>query len=122
LAQDSRVSIASFTGSANVGFGILKNSTKQKVLLELGGDASVILDKSNITDEIIDRIVYGSFVNSGQVCISIQKILVILISYESLDEVIVQINSSKYSIQSGFYSDSRQNINYIIQELDSSGL
>ena len=73
----------SFTGSPKVGWGIQERSKRKKVVLELGGNAACIVDKS-ITDldHVVDRILFGTFFYSGQTCISVQRVIV----HESLHD------------------------------------
>ena len=47
---------------------------KKKVVL--GGNASVIVDRSANIDSAVKRILLGAFAHSGQVCISVQRIFV----------------------------------------------
>lgn len=68
--------VISFTGSAPVGWSIKDRVPRKKVLLELGGTAAVMVAPDGETPELIDRLVTGAFAYSGQVCISIQRILV----------------------------------------------
>ncbi|WP_281951500.1 aldehyde dehydrogenase family protein [Nitrosophilus kaiyonis] len=66
----------SFTGSVAVGKIIMKNAGIKKVSLELGGNAATFIDKSADLDMAASRCSVGAFVNSGQVCISLQRIYV----------------------------------------------
>ena len=68
--------VISFTGSVPVGNIITKNAGIKKVSLELGGNAATFIDKSADLDLAADRCALGAFVNSGQVCISLQRIYV----------------------------------------------
>jgi len=68
--------IISFTGSVPVGNIITKSAGIKKVSLELGGNAASYIDKSADLDLAADRCTLGAFVNSGQVCISLQRIYV----------------------------------------------
>ena len=76
LVTDDRLKMISFTGSASVGWQIKKNSGKKKVVLELGGNAGVIVHGDADVVYAADRCVAGSFGYSGQTCISVQRILV----------------------------------------------
>ena len=65
-----------FTGSPKVGIGIKQKAGLKRVTLELGSNAAVIIDEDvELTDEIIERVKWGAFVNNGQVCISVQRVL-----------------------------------------------
>ncbi|MBW7887294.1 MAG: aldehyde dehydrogenase family protein [Bacteroidetes bacterium] len=76
LVTDERIAMLSFTGSANVGWKLKAKAGKKKVLLELGGNAGVILDESADIDSAVPRCVAGGFGYAGQVCIKVQRILV----------------------------------------------
>jgi len=68
--------VVSFTGSVSVGNIIIKSAGIKKVSLELGGNAATFIDKSADLDLAASRCALGAFVNSGQVCISLQRIYV----------------------------------------------
>ncbi len=76
LVTDDRLRMISFTGSAAVGWQIKKNAGKKKVLLELGGNAGVIVHKDADLAYAAERSVAGGFGYAGQSCISVQRILV----------------------------------------------
>ncbi len=68
--------VLSFTGSVPVGKIITQNAGIKKVALELGGNAATYIDKSANLEHAAKRCAFGAFVNSGQVCISLQRIYV----------------------------------------------
>jgi len=68
--------VISFTGSVPVGNIITKSAGIKKVSLELGGNAATYIDASADLDLAAARCAFGAFVNSGQVCISLQRIYV----------------------------------------------
>jgi acyl-CoA reductase-like NAD-dependent aldehyde dehydrogenase len=76
LVTDERIKLISFTGSAAVGWQIKKNCGKKKVVLELGGNAGVIVHGDADLAYAADRCVVGGFSYAGQTCISVQRILV----------------------------------------------
>jgi acyl-CoA reductase-like NAD-dependent aldehyde dehydrogenase len=76
LVSDDRLKMISFTGSAAVGWQIKKNSGKKKVVLELGGNAGVIVHSDADLAYAAERCVAGGFGYAGQTCISVQRILV----------------------------------------------
>jgi acyl-CoA reductase-like NAD-dependent aldehyde dehydrogenase len=76
LVTDDRLKMISFTGSANVGWQIKKNAGKKKVVLELGGNAGVIVHSDADLAYAAERCVAGGFVYAGQTCVSVQRILV----------------------------------------------
>ncbi len=68
--------VISFTGSAQVGRIIMQNAGIKKVALELGGNAATFIDESADIKDAAKKCAFGSFYNSGQVCISLQRIYV----------------------------------------------
>jgi len=68
--------VISFTGSVPVGNIITKNAGIKKVSLELGGNAATFIEKSADLAYAATKCAMGAFVNSGQVCISLQRIYV----------------------------------------------
>src|SRR5579864_6854317 len=76
LVADDRLKMISFTGSTAVGWQIKKNSGKKKVILELGGNAGVIIHNDADIEYAAERCVAGGFGYAGQTCISVQRILV----------------------------------------------
>ncbi|MEA3512529.1 MAG: aldehyde dehydrogenase family protein [Campylobacterota bacterium] len=68
--------VLSFTGSVPVGNIITKTAGIKKVALELGGNAATFIDKSANLKKAASRCAFGAFINSGQVCISLQRIYV----------------------------------------------
>src|SRR5580698_674371 len=76
LVTDERIKLISFTGSAAVGWQIKKNCGKKKVVLELGGNAGVIVHSDADLAYAAGRCVTGGFSYAGQTCISVQRILV----------------------------------------------
>ena len=71
----------SFTGSPKIGWMLKERAGKKKVLLELGGNAAVYVDKSSLSgekeaQEIAKEICQGAYLYSGQICISTQRIFV----------------------------------------------
>jgi acyl-CoA reductase-like NAD-dependent aldehyde dehydrogenase len=76
LVTDERLKMISFTGSAPVGWDIKRRAGKKKVLLELGGNAGVIVHSDADVAFAAERCVAGGFGYAGQTCISVQRILV----------------------------------------------
>ncbi len=68
--------VISFTGSVPVGNIITKSAGIKKVSLELGGNAATYISKTADLELAAQRCALGAFVNSGQVCISLQRIYV----------------------------------------------
>jgi acyl-CoA reductase-like NAD-dependent aldehyde dehydrogenase len=76
LVTDDRIKLISFTGSAPVGWDIKRRAGKKKVVLELGGNAPVIVHSDADLEYAAERCVTGGFGYAGQTCISVQRILV----------------------------------------------
>lgn len=76
LATDERVAVVSFTGSDKVGWMLREKCARKSVLLELGGNAAVIVEPDCDIESVAQRIVTGAFSHAGQVCISVQRVLV----------------------------------------------
>lgn len=76
LVEDDRLAMITFTGSPQVGIDIKKRTGLKRVTLELGSNSPTIIDEDADLDAAVSRCVVGSFANSGQVCISVQRIFV----------------------------------------------
>ncbi len=77
LVTDDRFKLLSFTGSDQVGWDMKARAGRKKVTLELGGNAAVLIEPdTEISDALIDRVIGGAYGHAGQVCISVQRILV----------------------------------------------
>jgi acyl-CoA reductase-like NAD-dependent aldehyde dehydrogenase len=80
---DERLKLLSFTGSPGVGWDLKAKAGKKKVVLELGGNAAVIVDKDADLDHALSRIVFGGYYQSGQSCIHVQRVIVHEAIYET---------------------------------------
>lgn len=76
LVTDDRIQLLSFTGSPDIGWELKKQSGKKKVVLELGGNAGVIVSRKSDYKNIIPKCVMGAFSYSGQICIHAQRFFV----------------------------------------------
>lgn len=76
LVRDPRVAKISFTGSKVVGAYILAKAGIKKVTLELGNTSPVIIGADADLKFAAERCAVGAYYNSGQVCISVQRIYV----------------------------------------------
>jgi glyceraldehyde-3-phosphate dehydrogenase (NADP+) len=76
LVIDERIKLLTFTGSPAVGWDMKAKAGKKKVVLELGGNAGVMVDKDVDIESIVERLVQGAFANAGQSCISVQRVFV----------------------------------------------
>ncbi|UHQ18438.1 aldehyde dehydrogenase family protein [Lysobacter sp. KIS68-7] len=77
LVEDERIALLSFTGGL-VGWDLKARAGRKKVTLELGGNAACIVDEDpgQSLDKVVERMVFGAYYQSGQSCISVQRILV----------------------------------------------
>jgi acyl-CoA reductase-like NAD-dependent aldehyde dehydrogenase len=76
LAEDARIAMLSFTGSAKVGWHLKSVAGKKKVVLELGGNAAAVVLRDADIAWAARRCALGSFAQAGQVCIKVQRIFV----------------------------------------------
>lgn len=83
FTTDDRLKLLSFTGSPDVGWDLKARSGKKKVVLELGGNAAVVVDKDADLDHALERIVFGGYFQSGQSCIHVQRVIIHEDIYES---------------------------------------
>ncbi len=74
LVTHPKVSMITFTGSPEVGLRIRSLAGMKRVTLELGSNSAVIIEEDADLDAAVPRCIRGSFSNSGQVCISVQRI------------------------------------------------
>ena len=90
LVEDSRLKMITFTGSPDVGWDIKKRAGRKKVVLELGGNAGVIVEPDAEINLAAKKIAFGAFVYSGQVCISIQRAYIHSSKYEDFLESLIK--------------------------------
>lgn len=90
FTTDDRLKLLSFTGSPEVGWQLKAKAGKKKVVLELGGNAACIVDHDSDLDDVVQRLVFGAFYQSGQSCVGVQRILVHDQIYEELKERLVK--------------------------------
>ncbi len=76
LATDDRFPFLTFTGSVGVGWRLKQKAWKKRVTLELGGNAACIVHSDADLDYAVSKCLSGGFAQSGQSCISVQRVLV----------------------------------------------
>lgn len=76
LIVDDRFRMLTFTGSSEVGWAMKARAGRKKVVLELGGNAGVIVDRSADAAAAARRVAAGGFAYAGQSCISVQRVFV----------------------------------------------
>jgi acyl-CoA reductase-like NAD-dependent aldehyde dehydrogenase len=96
LVSDDRLKMLSFTGSAAVGWQLKAQSGKKRVVLELGGNAGLIIaDDADVADAAA-RAAVGGFSYAGQSCISVQRIFVHESAYTKfMDELVPGVQALK---------------------------
>ncbi|MEM7666243.1 MAG: aldehyde dehydrogenase family protein [Pseudomonadota bacterium] len=90
FTEDERLKLLSFTGSPAVGWELKAKAGKKKVVLELGGNAAVIVDKDADLDDALERIIFGAFYQSGQSCIGVQRIIIHEDVYDTFKPMLVE--------------------------------
>ena len=90
LVKDERVAMLSFTGSDKVGWHLKSICGKKKVALELGGNASVIVDEGGDLASIAKTVAVGANTYAGQTCISTQRIYVVQSVFEQFRVLLVK--------------------------------
>ena len=89
FTTDERLKLLSFTGSPGVGWELKAKAGKKKVVLELGGNAAVVVDADTDLDDAVERIIFGAFYQSGQSCIGVQRIIIHASIYDELKDRLV---------------------------------
>lgn len=90
FTTDERLKLLSFTGSPGVGWDLKSKAGKKKVILELGGNAAVVVDKDADLDHALERIIFGAFYQSGQSCIGVQRIIIHEDIYDEFKDMLVE--------------------------------
>ncbi|MBL0922853.1 MAG: aldehyde dehydrogenase family protein [Sphingomonadaceae bacterium] len=89
FTEDDRLKLLSFTGSPDVGWALKAKAGKKKVVLELGGNAAVIVDHDADLDDALERVIFGAFYQSGQSCIGVQRIIIHADIYDRFRNMLV---------------------------------
>lgn len=88
FTTDDRLKLLSFTGSPGVGWDLKAKAGKKKVVLELGGNAAVVVDKDADLDHALARIIFGGYYQSGQSCIHVQRVIIHEDIYETFRDML----------------------------------
>ena len=89
LVTDPRPRMLSFTGSAAIGWQLKAQAGKKRVTLELGGNAAVLVHEDADLELAAQKIVAGGFAYAGQSCISVQRVYVQKLRWQTLAQKIV---------------------------------
>jgi len=93
LVEDDRFKLLSFTGSPDVGWDMKRRAGVKPVVLELGGNAGVLVDDDADLDFAVSRIRMGAFAYAGQVCISVQRVFIHEAVFDTVRDQIVDASS-----------------------------
>jgi acyl-CoA reductase-like NAD-dependent aldehyde dehydrogenase len=114
MVRDPRVAFLSFTGSCAVGWHLKEIAGRKRVGLELGGNAAVIVHEDANLDLAASRIATGGFLNAGQICISVQRVLIHRAVYK---ETVAKIIASTSLLKVGDPRDPETDIGPMIDLL-----
>ena len=93
LVASDKIDKISFTGSVMTGLMISQRAGMKKVTLELGGnDPLIVLDDAN-TDAAVKGVINGAYLNAGQVCMGVKRIIVQEGIYEEFKAKLVEETS-----------------------------
>jgi len=116
LVTDDRIKLISFTGSAPVGWDIKRRAGKKKVVLELGGNAGVIVHSDADLAWAAERCVTGGFSYAGQTCISVQRILVERPAFTKFRDLLI---AGMSKLKAGDPMDDTTDLGPLIRESDA---
>ena len=119
FTTDDRLKLLSFTGSPEVGWELKSKAGKKKVVLELGGNAACIIDASADLDDAVKRVTFGAFYQSGQSCVSVQRIIIHESVYGAFREKLV---AATRELISGDPEDENVSIGPLISEKEAARL
>jgi aldehyde dehydrogenase (NAD+) len=101
--------VITFTGSTKVGrhIGMLCGKNLKRVSLELGGNSPLVVLQDADLDQAVDIAVFGKFLNAGQICMSINRIIIDEHVYEEFQKrFIKKVRSLKWG------DPSQENVSY----------
>lgn len=90
FTTDDRLKLLSFTGSPEVGWALKAKAGKKPVVLELGGNAACVVEPDTDLAYAAKRIGFGAFYQSGQSCISVQRVYIHDSKYDEMATLIVE--------------------------------
>lgn len=116
LITDERLKLLSFTGSPPVGWDMKNRAGKKAVILELGGNAACVIDEGTDVKDAVERLIFGAYYQSGQSCISVQRIFVHRSLYEAVRE---QLTAAVKALVCGDPRDEKTFIGPLIAEKEA---
>ncbi len=113
LVTSNEVNKISFTGSVTTGLMISQKAGMKKVTLELGGnDPMVVLKDANL-DKAVTGVINGAFLNAGQVCMGVKRII---IEEEVADEFSEKLVDATEKLVMGNPLDEKTTLGTLISE------
>jgi glyceraldehyde-3-phosphate dehydrogenase (NADP+) len=94
LVEDERFKLLSFTGSPDIGWDMKNRAGMKRVVLELGGNAGVVVDEDADLAFAANRVKTGAFAYAGQVCISVQRVFIHEAVYDDFLALLVKETKS----------------------------
>ena len=90
LVTDERFKLLTFTGSSAVGWDMRARAGRKRIILELGGNAGVVVDESADVESAARRVAVGGFALAGQSCIAVQRVYVHAAVFERFTTEVVR--------------------------------
>jgi acyl-CoA reductase-like NAD-dependent aldehyde dehydrogenase len=119
LVRDPRPRMVTFTGSVEVGKEIASQAGFKRIGMELGSNSGIIVTESADMDFAAKRIVQGAYALAGQVCISVQRVVV----HESVyDDVVSSVSRLASDLRFGDQLDESTQMGPMISEKDAQRL
>lgn len=113
LAEDDRVAVLSFTGSAAVGWHLKRVAHRKQVILELGGNAPCFVDEGVDLEKVAPQIALAAFAQAGQVCIKAQRVIVHAAGFE---EFLAKLVTATTALRCGDPADPETIVGPMIEE------
>ncbi len=113
LVTDDRIRLLSFTGSPPVGWKMKSESGRKRIVLELGGNAGLIITPTADLNMAVSRAVGGAFAYAGQVCIHTQRIFIQESIFDSFTQLFVE---KAKGLKQGDPMDTETDISAMIDE------
>lgn len=117
IASHDRIVAIGLTGSSKTGEIVARAAAGKPLLFELGGNCPVVVFDDADMNSVIEKLGFGCFANAGQICDSVERILV----DRSIQDAIVEgLNDHARSIQLGSPFDDQTNMGPVIAEMGAS--
>ena len=117
LVTDPRFKLLTFTGSSPVGWDMKSRAGRKKVILELGGNAGVIVDGNANLEFAARRVATGGFAFAGQSCISVQRVY---IHDAVFDEFAARLKTLVEALKVGDPMDPATDLGPMIEEAEAA--